>query len=110
MNSDRDTIVAILRSETGSEETVEQVLDNDPLSDYVEDSLELIGLVARLETDYDIEITDEEIDRIKTVKDLVDCVQRNVTTTSIGNATEKVLEDDRARSGDPSDSELGSKE
>lgn len=42
------------------------------------DSLDIVEIVMAVEEEFDIEITDEEMESAKTVSDLVDLVNRNV--------------------------------
>ena len=41
------------------------------------DSLDLVELVMALEEEYDTEISDEEAEKIKTVQDVVDYIERH---------------------------------
>ena len=51
-------------------------LDSDLINDLGADSLDGVELVMILESEFDIEIFDDEISDIKTVQDIIDTVNR----------------------------------
>jgi len=51
-------------------------LDSDLINDLGADSLDGVELVMILESEFDIEISDDEISDIKTVQDIIDTVNR----------------------------------
>lgn len=53
---------------------VEQIDQKSNFDDLGFDSLDLIEVVMYVESEYEIELDDDQIDKIKTVQDLVDCV------------------------------------
>tara|TARA_B000000609_G_C24182476_1_gene360267 strand:+ start:5548 stop:5778 length:231 start_codon:yes stop_codon:yes gene_type:complete len=59
-----------------SKDTVK--LESDVFDDLGADSLDSIELVLELEKNFDIEVTDDEIDNIRTVQDIVDLVDNLV--------------------------------
>jgi acyl carrier protein len=59
-----------------SEERV--TLDASFLKDLGADSLALVDLTLAVEEAFDIEITDEEADKIRTVREAVDTIERHV--------------------------------
>jgi acyl carrier protein len=72
----KDTIIKAITdvmhidSETITEET-------HFINDLGADSLTLVELVMRLEEDFDIEISDDEIDNLQTVKQVIDFIEIN---------------------------------
>jgi len=72
----KDTIIKAIAdvmhidSETITEET-------HFINDLGADSLTLVELVMRLEEDFDIEISDDEIDNLQTVKQVIDFIEIN---------------------------------
>jgi len=53
-------------------------LDASFLKDLGADSLALMDLTLAIEEEFDIDITDEEADRIRTVREAVDTIERHV--------------------------------
>ncbi len=52
-------------------------LDSSFQDDLGADSLDVVELVMALEEEFDIEISDEEAEKILTVKDAVDYIEKN---------------------------------
>lgn len=65
-------IAAIAREFCLSDSEVEM---DSSLRDLVTDSLELVNLQLELEAEFEIEIPDEEMQKLATVKDIVDYVE-----------------------------------
>tara|TARA_B100002019_G_scaffold293212_1_gene319392 strand:- start:5403 stop:5633 length:231 start_codon:yes stop_codon:yes gene_type:complete len=59
-----------------SKDTVK--VESDVFDDLGADSLDSIELVLELEKNFDIEVTDDEIDNIRTVQDIIDLVDNLV--------------------------------
>jgi acyl carrier protein len=59
--------------------------DDNLIDDLRGDPLDIIELVMRLEERYNIIINDIESDKIKTVKDAVDCVTAKIANKSLVN-------------------------
>ena len=53
-------------------------VESDVFDDLGADSLDSIELVLELEKNFDIEVTDDEIDNIRTVQDIIDLVDNLV--------------------------------
>jgi acyl carrier protein len=54
----------------------EVTLESD-IDDLGADSLDFVEILMAVEEEFDIEITDEEADKIDTVEDLVECIKAN---------------------------------
>ncbi|NMP36918.1 MAG: acyl carrier protein [Clostridiales bacterium] len=52
-------------------------LDSNILEDLGADSLDVVDLVMSIEDEFDLEVPDEEIARIKTVGDIVKFIEEN---------------------------------
>ena len=59
--------------------------DDNLIVDLRGDLLDIVELVMRLEEKYNINISDIESDKIKTVKDAVDCVTAKIANKSLVN-------------------------
>ena len=57
-------------------------LDASFREDLGADSLALMDLSLAIEEEFDIEISDEEADKIRTVRDVVDCIETHVRSPS----------------------------
>ncbi len=53
-------------------------LDAEFISDLGADSLDIVELLMSLEDEFDLEISDEEAEQIKTVKDAVDYINERL--------------------------------
>ena len=53
-------------------------MDSDIVEDFEADSLDVVDLVMSLEDEFSIEIPDEEIERIRTVGELVTYIEENM--------------------------------
>lgn len=51
--------------------------DSSFINDFEADSLDLVELMMALEEEYDIEIPDEDVEKISTVGDVVDYINKN---------------------------------
>lgn len=52
-------------------------LQSDMVTDIGADSLDIVQLLIRMEKEYGIKFTDEEIKTVKTVGDVVDFIEKN---------------------------------
>ena len=52
-------------------------MDSDIIEDFEADSLDVVDLVMSLEDEFSIEIPDEQIENVKTVGDIVHCIEDN---------------------------------
>ncbi|MBO0699333.1 MAG: acyl carrier protein [Zavarzinella sp.] len=78
--TERQAIVAklaeVLEAETGASPDAIRESEDLPLRDGLNiDSVDLIGMVMRVEEFYRIRMTHEELARVVTVRDLVDLIQ-----------------------------------
>lgn len=53
-------------------------MESDLVEDLKADSLAIVELIMDLEQEFDMEIPDEELPRVKTVKDVVTYIEKNV--------------------------------
>jgi acyl carrier protein len=53
-------------------------MESDLVEDLKADSLAIVELIMDLEQEFDIEIPDEELPKVTTVKDVVDYIEKNV--------------------------------
>ncbi|MDO4608743.1 MAG: acyl carrier protein [Clostridia bacterium] len=53
-------------------------LETDIADDLGADSLDVVEMLMTIETEFDIEIPDEEIENLKTVGNVVDYIQENM--------------------------------
>ncbi|MBU5482750.1 acyl carrier protein [Clostridium sp. MSJ-11] len=56
----------------------EITMDSSFIDDLGADSLDVVELIMALETEFDLEIPDEEAEKISTVGDVVDYIKANV--------------------------------
>jgi acyl carrier protein len=52
-------------------------MDSSILEDFEADSLDIVDLAMSLEDEFGIEVPDEELENIKTVKDIVKLIEEN---------------------------------
>lgn len=71
-----------------TEESGLQAVHEDMSVDDLGDSLERISLVQILEEEYGFEATDGEIDRLKTVGDVLEMIERHVKPTTGSGSTD----------------------
>lgn len=71
-----ERIKEVLEEELGIDaESV--TLQSDMVTDIGADSLDIVQLLIRMEKEYGIKFTDEEIKTVKTVGDVVDFIEKN---------------------------------
>lgn len=51
---------------------------NDNLNDLGIDSIELLDFVVKMEEKFNVEVSDEELSKIKTIKDIVDSIEKTI--------------------------------
>jgi len=56
----------------------EMSLDTKIADDLGADSLDVVELLMAIEDEFDVEIPDEEIEKLKTIGDVVDYIQNNM--------------------------------
>ena len=79
MSEVQDKIKQIIVDELGVDEA--EVTENARfIEDLGADSLDLVELVMRFEEEFDIEIPDEDAEKIKTVKDAIEYIEKNEKT------------------------------
>jgi len=71
-----EKIVEIIQESRGKEFQVSQTLSLK--DDLQEDSVDLMEFILTVEDEFGIEISDEDIDELKNVSDVVACVQKNL--------------------------------
>lgn len=70
--------VAVIVSEQLGK-SFEDITAADKLADLGADSLDRVELILALEDEFDIEITDEEGEKLRTVQQVIDCVRASQT-------------------------------
>lgn len=78
-------------------------LDTDLFEDLKADSLDLVDLISAIESEYSIEASDEVVETISTVRDVVECVKYCLRVESEAN-----LSNDRVATNEYSDLEVES--
>jgi acyl carrier protein len=81
MNLTRDAITLRLRAlvvEQLGVDDVEITLDADLTNDLGADSLDTVELVMVAEDEFGIELDDDEIERVHTIKDAIDLIEQKV--------------------------------
>ncbi|MBC5618055.1 MULTISPECIES: acyl carrier protein [Streptococcus] len=71
-----EKIVEIIQESRGEEFQVSQTLSLK--DDLQADSVDLMEFILTVEDEFGIEISDEDIDELKNVSDVVACVQKNL--------------------------------
>ncbi|AGU80831.1 putative acyl carrier protein [Streptococcus anginosus] len=71
-----EKIVEIIQESRGKEFQVSQTLSLK--DDLQADSVDLMEFILTVEDEFGIEISDEDIDELKNVSDVVACVQKNL--------------------------------
>lgn len=71
-----ERIVEIIQESRGKEFQVSQTLSLK--DDLQADSVDLMEFILTVEDEFGIEISDEDIDELKNVSDVVACVQKNL--------------------------------
>ena len=71
-----EEIVEIIQESRGKEFQVSQTLSLK--DDLQADSVDLMEFILTVEDEFGIEISDEDIDELKNVSDVVACVQKNL--------------------------------
>mgnify|MGYP000905131575 FL=1 len=71
-----EKIVEIIQESRGKEFQVSQTLSLK--DDLQADSVDLMEFILTVEDEFNIEISDEDIDELKNVSDVVACVQKNL--------------------------------
>ena len=71
-----EKIVEIIQESRGKEFQVSQTLSLK--DDLKADSVDLMEFILTVEDEFGIEISDEDIDELKNVSDVVACVQKNL--------------------------------
>ena len=71
-----EKIVEIIQESRGEEFQVSQTLSLK--DDLQADSVDLMEFILTVEDEFGIEISDEDIDELKNVNDVVACVQKNL--------------------------------
>ena len=71
-----EKIVEIIKESRGEEFQVSQTLSLK--DDLQADSVDLMEFILTVEDEFGIEISDEDIDELKNVSDVVACVQKNL--------------------------------
>lgn len=72
-----DKIKSIISEQLGVEED-EITMDSSFIDDLGADSLDIVELIMALETEFDIEISDEDAEKVATVGDVVDYIKAHV--------------------------------
>ncbi len=72
-----EKVKKVLAEQLGVDESV-ITLDSSFVDDLGADSLDIVELIMGLETEFDIEIPDEEAEKITTVGDAVDYIKEHI--------------------------------
>ena len=77
MNNTFEKVRAIVVEQLGVDEADVQI-DSTFIDDLGADSLDIVELIMAFEEEFEIEIPDDVAEKIKTVKDTVDCIDKNI--------------------------------
>ncbi|MHC8441752.1 MAG: acyl carrier protein [Candidatus Eutrophobiaceae bacterium] len=77
-DNDVDTRVVKIVAEQLSIKEEEVALDASFNEDLGADSLDIIEIVMSLETEFETSIEDEEVEKISTVKEAIDCIKAHL--------------------------------
>lgn len=72
-----EKIKNILSEQLGADEE-EMTMDTNIAKDLGADSLDVVELLMSIEDEFEVEIPDEEIENIKTIRDLTEYIQNNM--------------------------------
>ena len=72
-----DKIREIIAEQLGIDDIDSIAMDTNLMKDLEADSLDAVEIIMAIEEEYDIEIPDEEAEKIETVEQLVDYVEEN---------------------------------
>ena len=75
-----------------SEDAVE--LDTNLFQDLNADSLDLVDLISAIESEYGIEASDEVVEKISSVRDVIECVKYYLNEKSEANSIGKCTDTD----------------
>lgn len=70
-----EKVQKIIATQLGIDE--EDITLETDIDDLCADSLDFVEMLMAVEEEFDIEITDDEADKIDTVGDLVECIKAN---------------------------------
>ena len=77
MNNTFEKVRAIVVEQLGVDEADVQI-DSTFIDDLGADSLDIVELIMAFEEEFEIEIPDDAAEKIKTVKDTVDYIDKNI--------------------------------
>ena len=77
MNNTFEKVRAIVVEQLGVDEADVQI-DSTFIDDLGADSLDIVELIMAFEEEFEIEIADDVAEKIKTVKDTVDYIDKNI--------------------------------
>ena len=77
MNNTFEKVRAIVVEQLGVDEAAVQI-DSTFIDDLGADSLDIVELIMAFEEEFEIEIPDDVAEKIKTVKDTVDYIDKNI--------------------------------
>ena len=77
MEFEFDKIKSVLADQLGVNESI-ITMDSSFVDDLGADSLDIVELIMSMETEFDIEIPDEDAEKIETVGDAVNYIRENM--------------------------------